>query len=595
VKAVFYDAIDLPLSERAAFVRRSSAGDDSFRRLVESLLSNDQAARSFIEMPAAARLGMTSGSQSSAGRPQPFIANRGDGPQESAEIRALLYQRLRIATAIALGANGLFYALRFLRLDFTPSLVLFTMLPGAVYLAVVAVLAVLLSRERSASTARLRVFEGVLFGVSTLYFAGETYTPLFVDPAWFYTYAARHPSEMSILAREPTLFWMMLIFGYGTLVPNTGRRCAAVTTLMALTPLIVVGVAAGLSPLIPARSLSLFLTEMALWMGSAVALAIYGSHKITVLRGEAQAARNLGQYQLKECLGRGGMGEVYLAEHLLLKRPCAVKVIRPDKAGDPGMAQRFLREVQVTATLTHPNTVQVYDYGLAGDGTVFYAMEYLTGLSLEELVGQHGPPSAGRTIHVLRQLCGALAEAHGAGLIHCDIKPTNVIVCSRGGLHDVAKLLDFGLARMQITRPNAAGLSEGRQMFGTPSYMSPEQAAGRTDLDGRSDIYSLGALAYFLVAGRPPFVRDTVVQTMAAQIEEAAPALTGIRPGVPPDLEECILRCLAKDPDDRFADMGSLDRALGACRSASEWTQSEAAAWWSTAFAEGGQGGPPLS
>ena len=345
--------------------------------------------------------------------------------------------------------------------------------------------------------------------------------------------------------------------------------------------LTVVGLAGFIQRAVPTQSLILFLVEMVIWLGTSVAIAIYGSHKITVLREEAMAARQLGQYQLKQRLGEGGMGEVYLAEHVLLKRPCAVKVIRPEQAGDPTMLQRFLREVQVTATLTHPNTVQVFDYGQASDGTVFYAMEYLTGLSLEQLVRLGGPLPAGRTISVLRQVCGALAEAHAIGLIHRDIKPSNVILCNRGGLHDVAKLLDFGLVRMQSTDALGAGLTQAGLIFGTPTYMSPEQAAGR-NLDARSDIYSLGALAYFLVTGRPPFVHDSVVQVLAAHINEPVAPLRSRGPAVPQDLEAVVLRCLAKNPEERFPNVASLEQALRDCSAAGDWIESAAAAWWIT-------------
>ena len=186
------------------------------------------------------------------------------------------------------------------------------------------------------------------------------------------------------------------------------------------------------------------------------------------------------------------MGEVYLAEHVLLRRPCALKLIRPERAGDPKNLRRFEREVQATATLTHPNTVQVYDYGHTDDGTFYYVMEYLPGLTLEELVKRHGPLPPARAIHFLRQVCGALEEAHAVGLIHRDIKPGNVIVCERGGVHDVAKLLDFGLVLSPVSEADGEKLTQDGAIAGTPAYMSPEQAGGQDDVDARSDIYSLG-------------------------------------------------------------------------------------------------------
>ena len=171
----------------------------------------------------------------------------------------------------------------------------------------------------------------------------------------------------------------------------------------------------------------------------------FGARTISRLRRQVAEARQLGQYRLRRRIGAGGMGEVYLAEHQLLKRPCAVKLIRPDDVADPRALERFEREVRLTATLSHPNTVEIYDYGRTEDGTYYYVMEYLPGLSLAELVERHGPLPPGRVVYLLRQVCGALREAHAAGLIHRDIKPSNIFAARRGGMDDVAKLLDFGL------------------------------------------------------------------------------------------------------------------------------------------------------
>jgi serine/threonine-protein kinase len=183
-------------------------------------------------------------------------------------------------------------------------------------------------------------------------------------------------------------------------------------------------------------------------------------------------------------------------------------------------------------------------------------------------------------VYVLRQLCGALAEAHTVGLIHRDIKPGNVILCSRGGMHDVAKLLDFGLVRLQSTELAGSGLTQDGLIFGTPAYMSPEQASGKKELDARSDIYSLGALIWFLATGEPPFVRDGVIQTLAAHINEPVASLRSHYPEFPEDLDNVAQRCLAKDPEQRFPDVESLEQALAARTVVRAWTQTEAAAWW---------------
>ena len=263
----------------------------------------------------------------------------------------------------------------------------------------------------------------------------------------------------------------------------------------------------------------------------------FGARTMSRLRRQVAEARQLGQYRLRRRLGAGGMGEVYLAEHQLLKRPCAVKLIRPDDATDPRALERFEREVRLTATLSHPNTVEIFDYGRAEDGTYYYVMEYLPGLSLAELVERYGPLPPARVVYLLRQVCGALRKAHAAGLIHRDIKPSNIIAARRGGMDDVAKLLDFGLVRPAATA-RAAHLSAEGQILGTPLFMSPEQATASRELDERSDIYSLGAVAYYLLTGRPPFEGDDGIAVMIAHARDPVVPPSQVRPGIPEDLEQ---------------------------------------------------------
>jgi serine/threonine-protein kinase len=273
------------------------------------------------------------------------------------------------------------------------------------------------------------------------------------------------------------------------------------------------------------------------------------------------------------------MGQVFLAEHVLLRRPCALKLIAPERAGDANTLQRFEREVHETAKLTHPNTVQVFDYGHTEGGTFYYVMEYLPGLNLEELVWRGGPLPAARAVHLLRQVCGALREAHAKGLIHRDIKPRNLIVCEeRGGMHDVAKLLDFGLVRAPHAGPDTSDLTADR-VVGTLAYMAPEQARGEK-VDGRADLYALGGTAYFLLTGRPPFEGRSAVEVLAAHQHKAPEPLTACRPDLPAQLEAVVLRCLAKDPGQRYADARALDGALEGCRLSPPWGEQEAAQWW---------------
>jgi serine/threonine-protein kinase len=387
-----------------------------------------------------------------------------------------------------------------------------------------------------------------------------------------------------------------LILTYGLYVPKSWRRAALVVGPLALLPFATLAVLSVRHP------------EPMAWLGKGwnygttpravlftfdglilvilAACATYGARTISRLRRQVAEARELGQYRLVRRVGAGGMGEVYLAEHLLLKRPCAVKLIREVDASDPRALERFEREVRLTATLSHPNTVEVYDYGRAEDGTYYYVMEFLKGLSLAELVERYGPLPPGRVVYLIRQVCGALREAHAACLIHRDLKPSNIFAARRGGLGDVAKLLDFGLV-LPRTKHRAAHLSGEGQILGTPLFMSPEQATGSHQLDARSDIYSLGAVAYYVLTGRPPFDGASSVTVLIAHARDPVVAPSRVRPDIPDDLEQVVLRCLAKDPDHRFPDVESLERALGACCCAGDWDQGRASRWWRDSDATG--------
>lgn len=297
-------------------------------------------------------------------------------------------------------------------------------------------------------------------------------------------------------------------------------------------------------------------------------------------RQQAFHPRILGPYRLKKRLGTGGMGQVYLAEHILLRRQCAIKLILPEQAGEPLSLSRFEREVRATAALTHWNTIRIYDYGQTEEGVFYYVMEYLAGLSLQDLVEQQDPLAPERVIHFLRQLCGSLREVHGLGLVHCDIKPSNIIACERGALHDVVKLFDFGLVQSLRDSTEIDSLTLQGTIFGSPAFMSPEQAVLRNHVDARSDLYGLGGVGYFLLTGQPPFVCETLRQTLCAHISEPVARLSAVRADVPSDLEEVILRCLEKDANLRFQDADSLDQALAKCCSAGQWTEERAARWW---------------
>jgi serine/threonine-protein kinase len=275
------------------------------------------------------------------------------------------------------------------------------------------------------------------------------------------------------------------------------------------------------------------------------------------------------------------MGEVYLAEHILLRRPCAVKLIAAENADDEKQIARFEREVKATAALTHPNTVEIYDYGRTEDGTFYYAMEYLSGLDLNELVERFGPLPPGRAIHLLEQVCGALSEAHQRGMVHRDVKPANIIVCMRGGIHDTVKLLDFGLARVVAEESDSGRLTQDGAITGTPEFMSPEQAESEGDIDSRCDIYSVGAVAYFLLTGRPPFERKSATGYIIAHAREQPAKIGDIHSGIPEPLADLVMKCLEKKRDDRFQSVEALRVALtDSIPVAGVWSASDARDWW---------------
>ena len=502
----------------------------------------------------------------------------GSGPCLSGEIGCLLHSRLRVATVIMWVGFTVFFV-RQLVAGLPPgqSPLGFALHGGVV--AVLTVLGAILWLRPVIPLCWLRLIELGVFGSAAAFFAWLQYDQFSSGHVLAFAHTGCEAHVLRMAAGMSALRWFILLVTYGTFIPNTWKRCAVVVGIIALAPVLITGGfllfdrAAG-----PYLADGLLDTATLMVIGAAI--AVFGSHKISTLHQEAFAAKQLGQYRLKERLGAGGMGEVYLAEHRFLRRPCAIKLIRPEQAGDPKTLLRFEREVQATAALTHWNTVEIYDYGRTADGTFYYVMEYLPGLSLEELVERYGPLPPARAIHLLRQVCDALREAHASGLIHRDIKPSNVIACERGGVYDVAKLLDFGLVQNSGLRGVSAKLTQEGAVAGSPMYMSPEQARGQSALDARTDIYNLGAVAYFMLTGRPPFVRDSAIELLAAHLNEPPPRLTSLRADIPADLEAVVLRCLEKNPADRFQDAESLERALAACACADQWTRQDAAAWW---------------
>jgi tRNA A-37 threonylcarbamoyl transferase component Bud32 len=295
-------------------------------------------------------------------------------------------------------------------------------------------------------------------------------------------------------------------------------------------------------------------------------------------RKSALAARRLGQYVLVQEIGRGANGMVYRARHSLLRRPVAIKLLSPDMTNATNTA-RFEHEVQMTSQLTHPNTVAIYDYGHTPEGLFYFAMEYLGGIDLDQLVRQFGAQPEGRVIHILRQVCGSLSEAHRIGLIHRDVKPANIILTRRGGVCDLVKVLDFGLVK--AVNLGAAGGMKANAVVGTPHFMSPEAVEKPESVDSRSDLYSLGAVGYWLLTGKTLFDRDTIEDLLVCQVKESPPHPSE-RLGRPlsPDLADLIMRCLAKQPEQRPPSAEALEQALARCVSAGAWTPLDAEQWW---------------
>jgi serine/threonine protein kinase len=330
-----------------------------------------------------------------------------------------------------------------------------------------------------------------------------------------------------------------------------------------------------------------FFTALVLPYIVIVMLAYVGAKLIYSLGTDVKEARQLGSYHLTERLGAGGMGEVWRAEHRTLARPAAIKLVRPDILANTNerdhkeILQRFEREAQMTALMRSPHTIGLYDFGVAANGVVYYVMELLEGLDLVDLIDQYGPIPSERAIHLLRQICDSLGEAHQKGLIHRDIKAANIYLCRYGRSVDFVKVLDFGLVTLRQDRQAESPSTTGAfQVGGTPAYMAPEQAEGGR-LDSRSDLYSLGCVGYWLLTGFRVFECSSALETMAHHVK-TTPVPPSQRSELPisPSLEQVILRCLAKDPDRRPQSADELDRLLEDAESEPRWTQERAARWW---------------
>jgi serine/threonine-protein kinase len=594
---LFDASLRLAPSEREAWLREACGDEEGLRSEVAHLLEQDERAARDGFLPASEAPGQT-GSWSYPGgrRPtrgpapidlagaatsdtidfSPRAAITAGSPQPISAAESMVRARLRELPMIYIlfVVMATIYRTAVLRDD---DLVLYYL--DVIIVAMLGGIIVLLSSRWPISIVRLRGLELGMIGM----LAGRVATVLY--RLILESSVRGDPLMAQLTTKNIVLLTAILILTDALYVPKSGLRAALVVGPLALLPFATLWVlylrhpeAMGWLGLVSSHCEAPHAWLFSFDLMSLIILAVgssSGAHLISRLRREVAEARQLGQYRLRRRIGVGGMGEVYLAEHRLLKRPCAVKLIRQDLVTDPTALARFEREVRLTAMLSHPNTVEIYDYGRTEDGIYYYVMEYLQGQSLAELVGRHGPLPPGRAVYLLRQVCQALQEAHAAGLIHRDIKPSNVFAARCGGKDDVAKLLDFGLV-LPCSWAVAPHLSEEGQILGTPLFMSPEQAMGGRPLDERSDIYSLGAVAYYLLTGRPPFETGGGLGVMLAHVHDPVAPPSRACPTLPADLELVVLRCLAKDPADRFPDAATLERALAECACAGDWGQEHA-------------------
>ena len=373
-------------------------------------------------------------------------------------------------------------------------------------------------------------------------------------------------------------------------VPNTlGKTSLAALSSALMGPVaLLVAAYANDQPLPPFFALLL----ITLPTFSAAVAAIILSRFIYSMGADITRARDLGSYKLVELLGRGGMGEVWRAQHRLLARPAAIKLIQPEVLGCSNSKEtavlklRFEREARATAMLSSPHTIGLYDFGLAEDGVFYYVMELLRGINLQTLVEKYGPVPAERAAHFLHQACRSLEEAHQAGLVHRDIKPANIFVCKYGLEYDFVKVLDFGVVKSKDEPSNATQLTGANRATGTPGFMAPEMVLGG-EVDARADIYALGCVGYWLLSGRLVFEEESFIATMLAHAQkDPVPVSRRTEMAVPPKLEELIMSCLQKQPERRPSSARGVSMELARLGQAVAWTPERAETWWQTLMPE---------
>ena len=485
------------------------------------------------------------------------------------ELRGILWRRCRLVFAIGLAASSVVFLLNWLY-GLEPTVVT---RPGAWRLP-------------------LHLFHPLSFAVALLaiYLRNKTRAQLQLAAfwvIWFNLVVVILNIAINYPDREPFLPVALMLFVHAAFIP-----CRVSQMWLAVTAVAVTLVSyAALPPTLPA--LGAYWAEMGarealferLWIFSGVAMlagvSAVVSRTLYSLHRSAHRATRLGNYLIERELGKGGMGQVYVARHAMICRPTAVKVMTADGPERQAAVARFEREVQLSASLTHPNTITIFDFGRTADNTFYYAMEYLDGMDLQKMVERFGPLPAVRAVYLLKQACGSLAEAHDRGIIHRDIKPSNIFVTQRGGLFDFVKVLDFGLAREVREAPDG-DLTKTGMVFGTPRYIAPEAVYGASKVDARADIYNLGGVAYWMLTGRHLFAGSSSLDLIIDHVKTVPPRPKEVSElPIPDELDRIVMKCLEKDPGDRYQSVSDMLAELEAISFDGAWDQERAREWWS--------------
>ncbi len=492
--------------------------------------------------------------------------------REQAPDYELVVKRVRVLAASLLGLmffeSGIGLVLHRLVPAFFGDQRLAAMPPILMTAALSAIVLLMLRTRRIPLTGQVAISIFYAFSVTALITASEIVVPWWADGG-------------RMRGMPWVVIWLLLV---PVVVPLGSHRAVGRSFTLSIMPVLVMFAGIqwfGLPPAPATAYLDLYVPCLL-----ASVLAVIVARMMYRLSSQVHEARKMGSYQLEEQIGAGGMGEVWRARHMMLVRPAAVKLIRAERmarvAGSESDAavNRFRREAQATASLRSPHTVELYDFGVADDGTFFYVMELLEGLDLAEFVKRFGPMSAERAVYLLIQACDSLADAHASGLVHRDIKPANIYVCRMGLMTDFVKVLDFGLVKSMATDQGDVTLTAEQAVLGTPAFLSPEAIAGKT-ADSRIDIYSLGCVAYWMLTGAFVFESESPLAMAVAHAKEV-PTPPSVRSEIPipEELDRLILDCLAKDPDDRPQSAADLSLRLSRCETEGRWTDPQARQWW---------------